>query len=434
MHMPTGDRVRIEAVAVVDAAGVFSSPGAILVQNHAILAAGTVDEIRTIPATCVVDCSQAVVLPAFVNAHTHLDLTHIGPVPFNGSFRDWVDGVRAQRMFEADALVESVEQGITCSKVGGTGILGDIAGVGSTIPGQVLADSGMPGVSYIELFGIGDPRVQSACDQIESIVKHTPPQRGNMRYGLQPHAPYSCGEAVYRAALGSDWPVATHLAETLEEIRFVQDATGPLADLLRELGVWHESIRPCGTHPVDALRPVFGDRRIVAAHLNYVDDAHLDALAPSNVSVAYCPRASAYFGHPHEQHPAHRYREMLQVGINVALGTDSILCLGTPGRMSVLDEMRFLFERDATDPMTLLRMGTINGARALGVNPEAVMLSPGPTVGLLAIDVEQHGALAAASDAMRAVLESSAQPRWMVDAPPATIDNLFITDADREAL
>ena len=48
-------------------------------------------------------------------------------------------------------------------------------------------------------------------------------------------------------------------------------------------------------------------------------------LAASNITVAYCPRASHYFGHTN-----HRWKEMLDAGINVALGTDSLLCLDTP--------------------------------------------------------------------------------------------------------
>ena len=89
---------------------------------------------------------------------------------------------------------------------------------------------------------------------------------------------------------------------------------------------------------------------------------------------------------------------MLDAGINVALGTDSIVCLPADqcNRLSVLDEMGFLHQRDGTDPLTLLRMATVNGARALGVDENLVTLRPGPSAGLMRMDLERDGRFAAA--------------------------------------
>ena len=95
----------------------------------------------------------------------------------------------------------------------------------------------------------------------------------------------------------------------------------------------------------------------VAAHCNYVDDQAIRLLKLCEISVAYCPRASNYFGHQN-----HRYLEMIDAGVNVCLGTDSIICHGT---LSILDEMRFLYQRDKCNPEILLKMATVNGLRAL---------------------------------------------------------------------
>jgi 5-methylthioadenosine/S-adenosylhomocysteine deaminase len=169
-------------------------------------------------------------------------------------------------------------------------------------------------------------------------------------------------------------------------------------------------------HPVDCLLPYLSKSQWVAAHLNYVEDRHLELLSPARgvqVTVVYCPRASAYFGHPMGGRSSHRYREMMQCGINVALGTDSIICLNTPDRISVLDDMRFLYQRDATDPRTLLRMATINGANALGVDPALFTLSPGPTAGLLAIELPH----ATIGDPLHDALRTSNPPRWVHKKP-----------------
>ena len=80
------------------------------------------------------------------------------------------------------------------------------------------------------------------------------------------------------------------------------------------------------------------------------------------------------------------------------MGTDSIVCLPTDqcDRLSVLDEMGFLHQRDGTDPLTLLRMATVNGARALGVDENLVTLRPGLCVGLVRMDLERDDRFAAA--------------------------------------
>ena len=100
---------------------------------------------------------------------------------------------------------------------------------------------------------------------------------------------------------------------------------------------------------------------------------------------------------------------MLAAGINVALGTDSMLCLDTPDRISVLDEMRLLHRRDNPDPRVLLQMGTINGATALGAEPSRFTLDPGPVAGLISLDINPENSL----DPLRQILDGDAPPEWL---------------------
>lgn len=359
---------------VIDAERVRAAPGVLLAEDGAILAAGAPETIGAQPDARVVDRPDTVVVPALVNAHCHLDLTAIGPVPYDGDFIAWIRSVRDRRAADDEALAAAVSAGIRLARAGGTILAGDIAGVGSRVPLDVMRAERLAGVSYREIFGIG--RGQSAAIRAIEAAREERGTEHGVALGLQPHAPYSCGPGVYRAAARSGLPVATHLAELPEEIRFLEDASGPLAAFLASLGLWDDGIAPARSHPVDFLLETGEGAAFLAAHVNYCDDRHLDAMASGGVSVAYCPRASAYFGHPRAGAPAHAYRAMLERGVNVALGTDSILCLETPDRISVLDEMRYLFARDAADPRMLLRMATTNGARALGLDAAAVTLAP----------------------------------------------------------
>ncbi|MBY0261785.1 MAG: amidohydrolase family protein, partial [Phycisphaerales bacterium] len=131
--------------------------------------------------------------------------------------------------------------------------------------------------------------------------------------------------------------------------------------------------------------------RLAVVHVNDATDAAIGLLAKTGASVVYCPRASAYFAAESRFGP-HRYRDMLAAGIPVALGTDSIVNLpasaaATPaespqGRgISIFDEMRLLHARDGTDPFTLIQMATINGAKAIGLDPAAFSFASAGKVG-----------------------------------------------------
>lgn len=401
--------ILIRAAAARDAAGVRLRDAALLIRAGRILAVGS---IKTIEQSTehfgrpdrAIDLPDRLILPALVNAHAHLDLTDMGPVPYTGRFTDWIATVMAHRKTQGEAGIRSaVLAGLKASHESAVGWIGDICG---SPPGFSTAIDArrhappplnLPGVAYLEQFGIGSTETR-AIEALHTTAEQlprdpTPATAPYIRMGLQPHAPYSAGLALYgQAALLSQrhgLALSTHLAETPEELEFLRSGTGIYADLLKQLGRWDGSIKPSGLHPVDHLAPVLAQARWLVAHCNYVDDAHIQRLASTQTSVAYCPIASEYFGHKN-----HRYRDMLDAGVNVCLGTDSILCqpADEPQPLGVLPAMRRLFHRDSTPPDTLLRMATTNGLTAMGLSPALATLAPGAPAKLVTAAINTHDA------------------------------------------
>ncbi|MCA9296725.1 MAG: amidohydrolase family protein, partial [Phycisphaerales bacterium] len=378
--------IRINAAGLIDADQHAVAPAAIHLRNHTILFAGAPEQLddqlhaRTLPAPSrTIDCPDELLLPALINVHAHLDLSHIGPQPFAGSFADWATMIRTTRAVHADDITRAVHHGADLALRGGTALIGDIAGAASLDAARALLTSPIAGVSFLEIFGIG-ARDTGVEDRLRQLTRDAPDDTDRHRIGIQPHAPYSCSLATYQRCADLGRPLSTHLAETLEELEFIRAARGPLIDMLRAIGVWSPAITPHNCTPIAHLEPVLARTPCIAAHLNYITDDDLHRLTDMPITVAYCPRASAYFRHPRAGHAAHRYRDMIDAGINVALGTDSIVCLDTPDRLSILDDMRLLAQRDHTPGRDLLRMATINGARALTVHPDACTFAPGPTL------------------------------------------------------
>lgn len=420
----------IHAAAIVDALSGVTRPGAILIEDDRVLAAGSPESIGMIEQKPIF-MPRTLLMPAFVNIHAHLDLTHLGPRPFDGSFMGWLSEIIAERAKTDDAIAASVRQGVELSRAGGTGLIGDIAGDGSFAPILALRESGMPGVSFLEIFGIGSGETE-ACRFIDRAMEQIEPEANGVRLGLQPHAPYSCGREVYAHAATHDVLLSTHLAESLDEIEFTRAASGMFADMLRRYREWDESIQPMHAHPVDALAQPLSSRPWIATHCNYVDDAHIEQLARWNTTVAYCPRASDYFGHGNFSSiatlegdatvhvhlrtenskllPPHRYRDMLEAGVRIAFGTDSIVCLDRTDRISTLDDMRHLYKRDGTEPPVLLHMATIAGAEALGRPRTCVTFEPGDTLGVIGFPIDPDEA----TDPLVQVMNSDTAPEWIM--------------------
>lgn len=352
----------------------------VVAQGGVVVDAGTRSQMRRDHGTPTTThrLPGCLLLPGLVNAHTHLELTAIGPQPYGGDFVDWVSMLREHGpgagQPEGRWLTRAAEHGARAAAAAGVQAVGDIARLDGARDARRRA--GLGGTTFIELFGLGPPHDAAA------LARTLQPADG-----FQPHAPYSAGPALFEAALASGRPVCTHLAETHDEAQFVAGATGRFRELLERIGRWAPEFADAYQAPVSPVQwmaPHLGRGAWLLAHCNYVDDADIALLAQARASVAYCPVASDYFGHC-----GHRYQAMLEAGVNVCLGTDSAVCQppqADPTQwLSVLPQMRHVHRRDGVAPACLLEMATARGRRALGLGDAvtrlcAVRIDPAPGV------------------------------------------------------
>ncbi|MFO1053523.1 MAG: amidohydrolase family protein [Planctomycetota bacterium] len=380
------------AAALVDGAGDEAAEAALAVEGGLVRSSGRAEAVRRALRRSpdrVVDHGASVILPAFVNAHAHLDLGGLGPTPYGGDFTAWAMDVARTRPRDETVAARAVVDALMRSREQGVGWIGDIAGSEVAVAARLSADDlGLPGgTSWLECFGIGRaaPAAAERAAERLAVLRALPRRNTELRIALQPHAPYSAGRGLYARAAQCGRP-STHLAETLDELRFVRDGDGPFADLLRAIGKWDDSIVGQRMSPVQALRDELVRAPWVLAHCNYLDDDDVATLsALGNVSIAYCPIASEYFGHR-----GHRYRELLDRGVNVCIGTDSILCQPHAELQphGVLAQVRRLWRRDHTEPGLLLAMATHRGARALGLQPLAATLVEGAPARAVAVAID----------------------------------------------
>jgi cytosine/adenosine deaminase-related metal-dependent hydrolase len=372
----------VSAAYVATMAGPIVRDGAILCDNGFILAVGNARELRAAhpDAENHLDLGNALLLPGLVNAHTHLELTALGQLAPPRTFVDWVLDLR-NRIMDVPDLNAFIRTGTRaglaqCQKFGVTTV-GDIT-LNPALTRPILREAHMTGVSFGEVLGMAGRREQLEPRLAAAVTPPAAPTLAEsdlLSFGIEPHAPYSLDLPGYRRcvteAVARSMPLATHLAETPDEVAFLASGTGEFARLWHVLGDWREDVPRFEGGPIRAMAAVgLLDRAPLLAHVNYADDDELALLAGTRASVVYCPRTHAYFGHP-----PHRFADMLRMGINVALGTDS--AASSPD-LNPLEEARLVHRIRPDLPTSILfEMITTRGARALGMEGIVGRLAPG---------------------------------------------------------
>jgi cytosine/adenosine deaminase-related metal-dependent hydrolase len=219
---------------------------------------------------------------------------------------------------------------------------------------------------------------------------------------LSPHAPYSTVPALLElsaeAARERGQRLCVHVAESTEEFEMFLRAHGQMYNWMQRN---ERDLSDCGLgSPVQhlALNKTLGEN-LLAIHVNCLARGDAALLGQHRVHVVHCPRSHDYFRHP----PFLRKR-LASAGVNLCLGTDSLATVRKTRKqnpeLSMFDEMRELAANDPKlPPGEILRMATVNGARALGRAGQIGELSENALADLIAIPAGTKN-----SDACEAVL------------------------------
>ena len=315
------------------------------------------------------DHGEGVIFPQTVNAHTHLELSALkGCLDTGRGFDVWVRDLLCKRdQMEIQTLVDMAEAE-TLKLIGsGCGAVGEISTLGITR--DIVRDSGLAGVWFREFLG----------DQLPDTA--IPVKTGtDLSMSMAGHAPHTTSPDVLTAIKNSTrlqgLPFSLHLAESLDEVHFLETASGPWKDFLVSRGINPASWGLPATSPVRYVNDMgILDHRTILVHLLHADDTDMEIVSRSGAYVCICPRSSQTI---HQRLP--NLEKMLKAGIRLCLGTDSLASVGS---LSIQDEMAFTAQRfPLTSPETILQMATLGGAQALGLEHYMGSLIPGKSARL----------------------------------------------------
>ena len=362
--------------------------GAVLVSGKRIAAVGRWRDLSTHSRSKTIDLGESVLMPGLVNAHCHLDYTDMaGQFEPPKVFADWLKQItEAKAGWGYSDYATSWLNGARMLIRTGTTSVADIEAVPQLLP-EVWGGTPLRVFSFLEMIGIKGYRqphaiVQEAVDRIDAL-------KGFLgRPGLSPHAPYSTVPELMRlsaqTARRRKWRLATHLAESAPEYEMFARGRGEMFDWLQRSG---RDMSDCGLGtPVQHLEHCGAlSEGLLAAHANYLGKQDAVLLAKRQVHVVHCPRCHFYF-----HHDPFPLRRLARAGVNICLGTDSLASVYKARRQSVelsmFEEMRALAKNEPLlSARKIVRMATLNGARALGLQRRIGQLSTGSFADLVVL-------------------------------------------------
>ena len=355
--------------------------GAVAIQGSKIVDIGPYPTIRNSGISPIRDLGEAVLTPGLVNAHTHLDLTSSADsIQRTPKFTDWIFQIVGKR--NPSTIEPSIREGVQQSLAGGATTVGDIDGTGESA--QILRDTPIRKVVFFEVLGFSGERAAMGLARLATYLASPLVPDSLLTPALSPHAPYSTSADIYRQCVASGLSVCTHIAETEEELEFLSSGTGAFLDYLEAFGISTAAWHPPQLTSVQYMETLGILRKnSLLVHCNYLTDADVTTLAESGASAVFCPRSHHYF-----YHTDHPVVQLIESGVNVAIGTDS---LASNWSLSLLDELKFLARtQPCIRPETLLDMVTCNGATALGL-AQVGRLEKGWLADIIAVQIPNDG-------------------------------------------
>ena len=322
----------------------------------------------------IIDCRARLACSGFINAHAHLPMVLFRGVGDAVPLRAWLKEHiwPIERRLQPEDVYWCTLLALAESIRGGTVGVADMY-FHSDHVARAVEESGVRallsyGIVADRLDGKGRDELAAGTALIERWEGKA---EGRISVALSPHAVYTCGEPVWRAAIEAAGsmgaPIHTHLSESRDEVGESRERTGlsPVAFLDR-----------IGAFGVPTL----------AAHCVHVDAEDIAILADREVSVAHCPKSNAKLGNGIAPVEA-----MRKAGVNVALGTDGA---ASNNRLDMVEELRAacLLQRASNEDAASvtasqsIAMASANGRAALGMPQADLRVGDVADIVLLEID------------------------------------------------
>lgn len=328
-------------------------------------------------ATTIHTLNDHIVLPGFVNAHTHSPMSFLRGYADDLALMDWLenymwpaenrfcneDGILAASNL---AMADMICNGITC--------FNDMFTFPTQIE-QAAIEQGLRAMLSLYVMSVPTNWVKTEEGYFHKI-EQTYQQRSQhprIHWAISPHAPYTVSDQAFIKAkeLAEQWKLlfAVHLHETEQEI--------------------NDSIKQYGMRPIERLEKLgIFSSNFLAIHMVHLSDDEIALARQHQLSIAHCPESNLKLGSGIAP-----ISQLIDAGVNVAIGTDGVASNNDLDMLAETRTAAFLAKGVAQNPTIIpaeqaLEMATLNAAKALGLDAQIGSLLPGKQADIIAVNLD----------------------------------------------
>lgn len=330
---------------------------------------------------------KGVIVPGFVNAHCHLELSHLhkkiskglGLIPF-------IKEVIKKRAADEEIILAAMKKADEEMYHEGIVAVGDISN--QTISASIKEHSKIKYHTFIEMISFDDAKSSQVIENADALKSgfRTPSS-------ITPHAPYSLSKELLKKLTKyckkTENKISIHNQENDEENFLYRYKDGPFMDFFKEMNIDTDWFKAQSKNSIQTIIPFLPENQhILLVHNTYTSlkDIYFTKRFNRKISWCFCPSANLYIENKLPTFEFFKYTDY-----PITIGTDS---LASNQKLSMLQEMKIIQkEIQEISFEELLRWATLNGAKFLGFDKELGSIANGKTPGLNLITHIKKGKL-----------------------------------------
>ena len=340
---------------------------------------------------------DGIICPGFINAHCHLELSHLlGQIDTGTGLLHFLKQVVQLRDFDpAEIEMRIAEED---EKMWNAGIVavGDISNKVDSF--ATKRKSKMSYHTFVEMFDFMQDGLADHFFQGYKEVYDVAPNNDKHKKTAVPHAPYTVSKSLYEKLNqlnleNADSTISIHNQETWAENQLFIDGTGGFKEFIESFNFSLKHFTPIGQSAIHhSIQYLPKDKRILLVHNTMMSDSDVTTALNWNPNIyfATCPNANLYI-----ENRLPDYRNFMNHSARICIGTDS---LSSNWQLSIIEEIKTILRYQSFIPVSeVLKWATLNGAKALGFEDTLGSFTKGKSPGVNWITTDQKGNITYAS-------------------------------------
>jgi aminodeoxyfutalosine deaminase len=367
--------------------------GVVVVENDGVIEE-VLDESAqgNLPQDVRIETHQGIICPGFVNAHCHLELSHMkGMIPKGTGLPGFIKQINQKRNTSPEVIAEAIAKAEDEMIANGIVAVGDICNTADTI--EQKKKGRLKYYNFIEVFDLHPIRADEAFESGKKLSEEF--KSAGLKSSIVPHAPYSVTpkllKHIYEYSYVKDSIISMHNQETVSEDEMFKEGKGELLGTLQSFGEMYKDWKPTGFNSLSSSvvhLPKCNQVLLIHNTFSEKEDINWMQLYTMLSWWCFCPNANIYI-----ENRLPDFQLFLDMSCKIVVGTDSY---ASNDSLSILDELKTISKNfqphlsEINYLNMLLKWATLNGAELLGFKKELGSIEKGKRPGLNLIGVSSE--------------------------------------------